>query len=220
LRIPANPVALALLREAQIPIAAPSANRSTSLSPTQASHVRRSLKDNFDILLDAGPTPGGLESTVLDLTSRPARLLRPGLIPPSQLEMVLGSILRPDLKEKGSSAPLRSPGLLGRHYAPRVPLECAVDDGWSRVQELAKMAKMVGWLTFSRPQRSCSSQIVVVEMPSEPKEYAACFYSALHSLEESKVETIVVAMPPAGDEWLAVRDRLQRAAVAPDTSFS
>ncbi len=82
-RLPAHPVAQAVIRAAETPLAAPSANRSTHLSPTQAAHVLQELEGQIDLVLDAGPTPGGLESTVLDLTSTPPRLLRPGLITPT-----------------------------------------------------------------------------------------------------------------------------------------
>ena len=89
-RVPAHPVALALLRAAGVPLAAPSANRSTELSPTTAEHVGRSLDDRIDLILDAGPTTGGIESTVLDLTTDPPRLLRPGLVTPAMIEEVIG----------------------------------------------------------------------------------------------------------------------------------
>jgi L-threonylcarbamoyladenylate synthase len=99
LRMPAHPVALALLRACGFPLAAPSANRSSELSPTLPEHVLRGLADRIDLLLDAGPTSGGLESTVLDLTTQPPRLLRPGLVTIAELEALLGPIVR------GISAP-------------------------------------------------------------------------------------------------------------------
>src|SRR5205823_9257869 len=93
--MPAHRVALALIRAAGVPVAAPSANRSTQLSPTRAEHVLHTLQGRIDLILDAGPTSGGLESTVLDLTSSPPRLLRPGLITRSELETILGPIEGP-----------------------------------------------------------------------------------------------------------------------------
>src|SRR5207302_8534817 len=90
LRMPGHPVALALLRGCGLPLAAPSANRSTELSPTCAEHVLAGLTDRIDLLLDGGPTTGGLESTVVDLTTDPPRLLRPGLVTTTELEAILG----------------------------------------------------------------------------------------------------------------------------------
>src|SRR5207244_1574467 len=121
-RIPAHPVALALLSATQLPLAAPSANRSTELSPTTAEHVLRGLDGRIDLILAAGPTTAGIESTVLDLTTTPPRLLRPGPIAPAQLEAILGPITRVN-SSTAETASLPSPGMLPRHYAPRTPLE-------------------------------------------------------------------------------------------------
>ena len=90
--MPAHPVALALLKAAEFPIAAPSANRSTQISPTTAEHVLRGLNGRIDMILDAGPTSGGLESTVIDLTVQPPRLLRPGLVSVAELNAVIGEV--------------------------------------------------------------------------------------------------------------------------------
>jgi L-threonylcarbamoyladenylate synthase len=95
LRVPAHPVALALLRTAGVPVAAPSANRSGLLSPTRGEHVLLGLDGRIDVLLDAGPTTGGVESTVLDLSSHPPRLLRPGLVSAAEIEAIVGLIDRP-----------------------------------------------------------------------------------------------------------------------------
>src|SRR5262249_50409804 len=127
--VPAHPVALALLRAAGIPLAAPSANRSTELSPTRAEHVLRGLDGRIDVLLDGGPTAGGIESTVLDLTANPPRLLRPGLIGVAELEAVLGSLAFVTSACHEATRSLPSPGLLPRHYAPRTPLECVETTG-------------------------------------------------------------------------------------------
>ncbi len=123
-RVPAHPLAQALVRAAGVPIAAPSANRSTELSPTRAEHVLRGLDGRIDVLLDGGPTAGGIESTVLDLTATPPRLLRPGLLSIAELESVLGPLSRSLPSSVETTQSLPSPGLLPRHYAPRTPLEC------------------------------------------------------------------------------------------------
>jgi L-threonylcarbamoyladenylate synthase len=208
-RIPAHPVALALLEATGLPVAAPSANRSTQLSPTRAEHVLRSLGGRIELILDAGPTPGGIESTVLDLTTSPPRLLRPGLVTPAELEAVIGSIARGPMPASGE--PQRSPGMMERHYAPRTPLELA-SDGRSRVEELHRGGQRAGWLTFREPDDALPADIVSLSMPSDPIVYAAQLYAALHALDEAGVAAIVVDAPPTSDDWLAVRDRLCRAA--------
>lgn len=199
LRIPSHPVALAILREARVPIAAPSANRSNAISPTTAQHVLDGLGDRVDLIVDAGATPGGIESTVVQL--EPPALLRPGLITLAELEAVLGPIAR-----SAEHAIARSPGMMQRHYAPRARLEICSDDA-ARVEVLLRDGARVGWLAFDpRP-----SDAIVVAMPGEPREYAARLYAALHDLDRAGVDRIVVAEPPQTDEWLGVRDRLMRA---------
>lgn len=222
LRVPAHPVALALLQAAQVPVAAPSANRSMRVSPTLASHVQRTLEGRVDLILDAGPTPGGLESTVIDLTVDPPRVLRPGLITIDQIEAKIGSVaivretLPASLLGKPSAKPdpekaLRSPGLLKRHYAPRATVLC-IENGGPAICELAADVKRVGWLRFnSKEEETFSISVVVIDMPRDPTEYAARLYAAFYEMDEAEVEAIVVDVPPGGDAWLAVHDRLRRA---------
>src|SRR6476619_3276599 len=116
-RMPAHPVALDLIRAAGVPVAAPSANRFTELSPTTAEHVRRSLGDAVDCVLDGGPTPVGIESTVISLAGAPT-LLRPGMIPREALEALIGPVQMAGAMEGAHP----SPGMHPRHYAPRTPL--------------------------------------------------------------------------------------------------
>lgn len=208
LRVPAHPVALALLWAVGAPVAAPSANRSTELSPTRAEHVLCGLDGRIDLLLDGGPTAGGIESTVLDVTTSPPRLLRPGLIGPAELEEVVGPIARSGPAPAGGV--LFSPGMMPRHYAPRTPLECAVD-GSARVAELLRAGIRVGWLTMSLLPQPAPAGLVVRTMQADPADYAAQLYAALHGLDDARVERIIVDLPPDGDAWLAVRDRLHRA---------
>ena len=222
IRIPAHPIALALIRASQTPLAAPSANASTQISATRAEHVLRGLGDRIDLLLDGGPTAGGLESTVLDLTVAPPRLLRPGLVSPAEIEAEIGPIAgidrfttgkAPQAEEKPAE-PLRSPGMLARHYAPRVPLEC-VPQGADRVrvEQLRQDGQRIGWLALGALESETGCGAMIIEMPSAPEAYAAQLYAALHTLEAARVERIVVTLPPAGDAWLAIRDRLSRASV-------
>jgi L-threonylcarbamoyladenylate synthase len=208
-RVPAHPVARALIRAAGLPVAAPSANRSGYISPTRAEHVLRGLDGRIDMILDGGPVPGGIESTVLDLTADPPRLLRPGLVSPAEIEAIVGPIVCPVAKEAPTQAALPSPGMLSRHYAPRTPLELADDDGAARAEELRRAGRRVGWVTFSDRQMS---GVTVVVMPGDPAGYAARLYATLHALDGAGLDRIVVARPPEAEEWLAVRDRLRRAA--------
>jgi L-threonylcarbamoyladenylate synthase len=213
-RVPAHPVALALMRAAGTPLAAPSANRSTRLSPTRAEHVLRGLDGRIDLVLDAGPTAGGLESTVLDLTTVPPRLLRPGLVAPDAIEEVIGPITRAAAKATPAATPLPSPGMLARHYAPSVALECVSGDGRERVEELRREGLRIGWLTFAAPTGREDAGVPTKIMPLDPAAYAARLYAALHELDAAGVDRIVVELPPDGDEWLAARDRLRRASAS------
>ena len=209
LRAPSHPVALALLQECGFPLAAPSANPSTLLSPTTADHVLHGLDGKIDMVLDAGPTPGGLESTVLDVSVSPPRLLRPGLVTRAQIESVVGSIV--DGANSDTAAPVRSPGLQERHYAPRTPLEC-VADGRARVEALHRQGVRVGWVVWHTETTDSSPEVIIERLPADPEGYGAGLYAALHRLDQADVSRIIVDLPPEGDAWVAVHDRLRRAA--------
>jgi L-threonylcarbamoyladenylate synthase len=218
LRVPAHPVPQALLQACALPIAAPSANRSSRLSPTRAQHVLRDLNGRIDMLLDAGPTAGGLESTILDVTVTPPRLLRPGLLTPAQLEEIIGPIARPgaaDHQERERDEPLPAPGMLPRHYAPRTPLECVPGNGARHVEQLCDQGLRVGWLTFAEPAACTQSRSVIHALPANAAAYAAQLYAALHALDDAGLDRIVVDLPPPTDEWLAIHDRLRRASTPP-----
>lgn len=213
-RSPAHAVAQGLLHAAGLPIAAPSANLSSRISPTRAEHVLRGLEGKIDLVLDAGPTLGGLESTVLDLTTSPPTLLRPGLVSPGEIEAVVGPIQRrPAGQEPSDASPARSPGMLTRHYAPSIPLDCLAESR-SRVKELSTAGLRLGWLTLAADARTSECGVFALEMPADPAQYAAELYAALHTLEALAIDRIVVELPPDDDAWLAVRDRLRRAAAA------
>ncbi len=193
-RCPAHPVARELIRLAGVPVAAPSANRSGELSPTTAAHAERSLGDSVDVILDGGPCPGGLESTVVDVTSTAVRLLRPGLVGVADLERVAGGLL--DLSP--SVGILASPGLLARHYAPRTPLEVA--ESAAELDFLADLYETAG-LRVHR-----------MRLPGTPAEVATRLYAELHAADAGGFDRLIVELPPNTDDWRAVRDRLNRAA--------
>lgn len=196
IRMPDHPVALALIRAAQVPIAAPSANRFTQLSPTTAEHVRDALGDSAAMVLDGGPTRVGIESTVLSLAAGEAVLLRPGMISQAQIEEVIGPI-RVSTATPDESHP--SPGMHHRHYSPRTPL-VIVDSG-----DLPR--GRVGYLWINRPASAdCSCQ-----MPPDPVGYAARLYQVLHELDGRGLDWIAVERPPSGMMWTGILDRLERA---------
>ena len=214
LRVPAQPIAQALLRAANVPVAAPSANRSTYISPTTAQHVLRGLDGRIDCLLDGGPTSAGIESTVLDLTSNPARVLRPGPVSIEEVRACAGCTVMEASPIATADVPLQSPGMMARHYAPKATLLIAKDDGQDEVRQLSGNGQRVGWLTFASPSLNPAPDTDVIVMPARAQAYAARLYIVLHELDEAKVDWIVVARVPDSPEWTAVRDRLARAATA------
>jgi L-threonylcarbamoyladenylate synthase len=184
LRVPAHPIALELIRTAGAPIAAPSANRFTELSPTAASHVPEGLAD---LTLDGGPCAVGIESTVVSLADGPV-LLRPGTIPATELEEVIGAIRIAGSADIGAAHP--SPGMHERHYRPRTPLYLDREPAEGRGIRLR----------------------LGHELPADPRTYAALIYGSLHQLDALGLDWISVELPPDTAEWAGVRDRLMRAA--------
>ena len=214
-RVPAHPVAQALLREAQLPLAAPSANRSTELSPTRATHVERVLGERVDLILDAGPTDVGIESTVLDLSEEVPRLLRPGTISRTDIESLIGPVELP--QRIASIQPLRSPGMLDRHYAPRAAL--LVFDDLSRAAAVTEAnrardeGQRVGAVLFQPLDVPVDHP---VRIRAHAREYARLLYATLHELDERGCNLVLIERPPEGAEWAGVRDRIERAAHPPE----
>lgn len=199
-RMPAHPVALALIEAAKCSVAAPSANRFSRISPTTAQHVRDSLGDAVDYVLDGGPCTVGIESTVLSLAGPVPLLLRPGGISRPQLEAVIGSV---EQQCNSPAAAHPSPGMHPRHYSPRTKL-LLVSGG--KVPPQGEGAYL---LLSCPPGREVRE---VVTMPGDAAAYAAQLYSMLHQLDERGYDWIAVDAPPDTPEWEALRDRLQRAA--------
>ena len=204
LRCPAHPVAQALLRAVGRPLAAPSANRSQHLSPTLAEHVVSSLGEAVDLILDAGPTAAGLESTILDLSGSRPRILRPGPIKPAQLAAILGPV---DIWEGAAEQGVRqdAPGMTERHYAPRARLSL-VAPGAGLDQSPGATAYVAFGALPALP-----TGVRGVLLPLDAEVVAARLYALLHELDEAGFERIVMERPPEGEAWLAIRDRLQRA---------
>jgi L-threonylcarbamoyladenylate synthase len=207
-RMPNHPMALALLRAAGVPLAAPSANRSEQLSPTRAEHVAESLGEDVDMVLDGGTTEVGLESTVIDLTEWPPRLLRPGMVTAAQIEAVLGVALA---VKSDTHGPARAPGQMARHYAPDTPLHL-VSDIWAEAANTPNAAVLAYTPPTNPPPAHLRAAAV---LRREPRAYAAALYETLHRLDSLGASVLLVEAPPDTDDWLALRDRLQRAATSP-----
>jgi L-threonylcarbamoyladenylate synthase len=206
LRAPAHPVARALIAALGAPIAAPSANRSTEISPTTAGHVAKGLSGRIPLILDGGPTHVGLESTVLSLAEPTPVLLRPGTITKAQIEAVIGPVrLRHEAPEGEEARP--SPGLMAIHYAPRVPT-------WrfsgTTIPPSASGEPHQGLIHWGG-EWAVPSNWQAVELPNDPEGAAAGFYAALHLLEDAGVAAIWIAEPPRQAAWQGLWDRLQKA---------
>ncbi|MBV8818529.1 MAG: Sua5/YciO/YrdC/YwlC family protein, partial [Acidobacteriaceae bacterium] len=197
-RVPSHALARALIRAAGVPIAAPSANRFTEVSPTTAEHVRQSLGERVALIIDGGPTQVGIESTVLSLAEGNAVLLRPGMVSRADLESVIGPVAALEHAGAGAHA---APGLHRKHYSPRTPLvlldaDAGVPDGRGAVL----------WITKPLPTATA------VQMPSNPSDYAAALYATLRQVDAQGFDWIAVERPPREASWDAIHDRLRRAA--------
>jgi L-threonylcarbamoyladenylate synthase len=197
LRVPRHPVALALLTAAGVPIAAPSANRFTKLSPTTAQHVRDAFGDQTPFLLDGGPCEVGIESTVIAVSKDSLEVLRPGM---ARVENAL-SPQQPTSAQESSGVAHRAPGQHPKHYSPRTRI-LLVSDGHLPADGAG------GYLYLQIEAKAR----VVRQMPSHPRAYAARLYATLHELDELELAWIAIEMPPPTAEWAAIRDRLTRAA--------
>jgi L-threonylcarbamoyladenylate synthase len=205
-RVPAHPVALALLREVGRPIAAPSANRSGSVSPTTADHVLDGLEGRIAAVVDGGPCPVGVESTVLDLSGAQPFLLRPGGLTAEVIEALIGPIGRPITPaEAEQSRSLRSPGLLVSHYAPSLAVRLNATD----------IAADEALLAFGPPLPGAGATFDL-SLAADPVEAASRLFEGLRWLDREGTRLglrgiAVMAVPDAG-LGAAINDRLQRAA--------
>ncbi|HET7095901.1 MAG TPA: L-threonylcarbamoyladenylate synthase [Casimicrobiaceae bacterium] len=211
IRVPSHPVARALLAEFGGGIAAPSANRFGRISPTTAQHVAEDLGDSVSIILDGGQCAVGIESTIVAFAGDEPMLLRPGAIGTADLERVLGRTLR----MPASAAP-RAPGTLAAHYAPKTPATLVPPNALhAELEQLAERDEVIAVLarTVARPPEFSDAWI---DAPSDPAAYAHDLYANLRALDHANADAILIEAVPAGDEWLAIRDRLERAARGED----
>ncbi len=196
IRVPAHPVAQALLREAGRPIAAPSANRSGRVSPTEAAHVAEDLRDDVALILNDGPTPVGLESTVLDLSGEAPALLRPGAVTFEALTELLGLIAL------AGFGPPKSPGMLASHYAPRLPVRVTATD--------ARPGEAL--LAFGTDAPPGFAKVLWLSRSCDLAEAAANLFAMLRRLDRPCFTGIAVMPIPEHGLGRAINDRLRRAA--------
>ena len=203
LRMPAHPIALALIRAAGVPLAAPSANRFTELSPTTAEHVRCGLDSDVDYILDGGPCQVGIESTVLSLSGSQPILLRPGGISRTEIESLIGPIATAADPVTG---PHPAPGQHPRHYSPRTTLYLASN---------GKLPDQGEGIYLQHEHPPSRTNITILQMPQRATGYAAALYEVLHQADAENYSWIAVDLPPKTADWEAVHDRLRRAASNP-----
>ena len=213
-RWPAHPFILAVIRECGFALAAPSANLSNQISPTTAGHVLSGLRGRVDLVVDGGASSVGIESTVVDATGWPLVVLRPGMIHLETLKAVAGEEGVVEAGEAPAGAPLASPGLLKKHYAPRARL---VVRAWTDEADLERQAAGLGaspkrtHLLALRLPRDAGVWGAVAMMPTEAGAYARALYAELHRCDAAGAEWILAEAPPEGAAWRGVADRLRRA---------
>ena len=223
-RWPSHPFIQAVIRECGFPLAAPSANLSNQISPTNAAHVSKGLGGKIKLIVDGGQSQVGIESTVVDLTVDPARVLRPGIVHEESLRAVLGEcgVALPGghhaecgVKKGDASAPFKSPGQLPRHYSPSAELKIlSWRDGGDLLSKIknqkSKMERIHVIAHTVIPSGEGFARVSVI--PHDAEAFARAIYAELHQCDELGAERIIVEALPEGNEWHAIADRLKRAA--------
>jgi L-threonylcarbamoyladenylate synthase len=202
-RMPDHPMALSLIKESKCPIAAPSANPFGYLSPTTAEHVREQLGDRVDLILDGGPCPVGVESTIVSFSENKPRLLRPGGVSLEEIEAMIGKVEIGPIKDRPSA-----PGMLPRHYAPRTPI--VLD--WDKKHLDTYKDKKIGFLAFQEPENFLEFEhIEVLSKKGDFREAAANLFSAIRRLDALHLDLILAEAVPEAGLGRAIMDRLRRA---------
>jgi L-threonylcarbamoyladenylate synthase len=216
IRWPGHPFMQAVIRECGFPLAAPSANLSNRVSPTNAGHVLRQLGEAIPLIVDGGQSQVGIESTVLDLSVQPPNLLRPGMIHAESLVAVIGEIgkTKPGMQNEKAET-LRSPGLLKKHYSPRAKLlvlnwkdEADLRFQLSRLQLPSSAAYIIAHTRIPLDEHFAGVSVI----PHDAEAFARAIYSEWHRCDEAGAKLIVVESPPDLPEWSGITDRLRRAA--------
>lgn len=190
IRVPAHPVALAILQAAGTPLTAPSANEFMGLSPTRAEHISPKILEGLACVIDGGPCGVGVESTVVDCTGNEVTILRPGGISRAIIEIML----KTDIK-LGAGDDHRSPGSYRRHYSPK-----------TRVRLVDSLGPFDAGIGFNPPQN-----IRQIQLPADPDDYARELYASLYKLDSMGRLELLIEMPPDTMEWEAVWDRIEKA---------
>lgn len=221
-RVPAHPVAHALIRASNVPIAAPSANRFGHTSPTTAAHVFNDLNGRIDMILDGGGTTVGVESTVLDVTQNPPVILRPGGVTREALENVIGMVQLRNNNVSSDEEAQVSPGLLGRHYTPHAELILCMDERAAALEKISALAgqaagqgRSVGLLLANEDVAGLQSTRYVphpLGSYENLEEIARNLYAGMRALDDQKVDLILTRDFGSAGLGLAIRDRLKRAA--------
>lgn len=214
IRWPRHPLMQAVIRECGFPLAAPSANLSNQLSPTQARHVLSQLNGAVPLIVDGGSSSVGIESTVVDLRSRPPKVLRPGMLHVNALRAAGLFVAGKSWKEDGNPSVARSPGMAKRHYSPKAKLLLA---HWTNQTSLEQIVRRAG---RKRSVVSILSHIGVPKvaglahvslLPKNADAYAQSLFAQLHACDNAGSEIILVQAPPEDAEWDGIWDRLKRA---------
>lgn len=217
-RWPSHPFIQAVIRECGFPLAAPSANLSNEISPTNAEHVAKKLSGKIPLVVDGGQSQIGIESTVIDLTANPPRVLRPGMIHEESLLAALAEsgMRNADCGWKISGA-LRSPGMLAKHYSPKarlVVLDWQNDAGLlDQIRSRQSEIRNCQIIAHTRIPAAFGAERVSV-IPHDAEAFARAIYGELHRCDEAGVELIVVEALPETPEWSGIADRLRRAAAS------
>jgi len=212
IRWPSHPFIQAVIRECGFPLAAPSANLSNQISPTNAGHVRAQLAGKIPLIVDGGQSQVGIESTVLDLTVLPPRILRPGMIHAESLAAVAGNLQLSTFNLQPST--LRSPGQLKKHYSPKAKL---IVLNWRDDAELNSQLSTLNFQPSTRfiiahsriPSPEGFASVSVI--PHDAEAFARALYAELHHCDSAGADLIVVEAPPELPEWAGIADRLRRA---------
>jgi L-threonylcarbamoyladenylate synthase len=214
IRWPSHPFMQAVIRECGFPLAAPSANLSNQISPTNAEHVGAQLGEKISLIVDGGQSQVGIESTVLDLSVSPPHILRPGMIHAESLAAVGGEVTS-DEWQVTSKETLRSPGLLQKHYSPKAKLLVLnwKDEAELKSQLITRHSPLATCFVIAHTKIPAGEIFADVSvMPHDAEAFARALYAELHRCDAAGAKWIVVEMPPDLPEWSGIADRLRRAA--------
>ena len=220
MRCPAHPLCRAIIDAAGVPVAAPSGNTSGRPSPTTAQHMLEDMDGKIDAIVDGGPCSVGVESTIIDLTETPARLLRPGGITLEQLEAVLGEVAVDPAVTRlmGAGEQPKAPGMKYRHYAPKAPVTVVTGDPQKSAEYIASHAAPEdGIICFDEflplfTRRSETRPVMDLGPAGDKEEQARHIFDALRSFDHTRVPAIWAQCPDTTGIGLAIANRLNKAA--------